>query len=121
MDDGNAWSPDQQPELRAEVMNDSDREFLEKCGKQSWNDFFNPPAELPPYGEAWEIDKNEIDEDYQNFLKIQDRCLPEISMCDPEEFDAEWDAFTAEIAPYAASYADFMHREILKLAGQAAD
>lgn len=121
MDDGNAWSPDQQPEIRTEVMNDYDREFLEKCGKRSWNDFFNPPAELPPYGEAWEIDKNEIDEDYQTFLKIQDRCLPEIIMCDPDEFDAEWDAFTAEIAPYAATYADFMHREILKLAGQVAD
>ena len=121
MDDGNAWSPDQQPEIRAEIMNDYDRAFLAACGKESWNDFFNPPADLASYGEAWEIDKNEIDEDYQEFLQIQDRCLPEIIMCEPDEFDAEWDAFTEEIAPYAATYAEFMYLEILKLVGQSAD
>ena len=115
MDDGNAWSPDQQPEIRAEVMNDYDREFLAGCGKSFWNDFFNPPVELAPYGEAWEIDKNDIDDDYQIFLKIQDRCLPEIIMCDPEEFDTEWEAFTEEIGPYASIYAGFMQHEILKL------
>lgn len=121
MDDGNAWSPDQQPEIISEVMNDYDRQFLAACGKASWNDFFNPPAELPPYGEAWEIDKNEIDLAYQDFLEIQDRCLPEIIGCDPQEFDARWDAFVREIAPSAKIYADFMQKEILKLAEKAAD
>ena len=42
-------------------------------------------------------------------------------MCDPDEFDSEWDAFTEEIAPYAAAYADFMQQEILKLVRQATD
>lgn len=121
MDDGNAWSPDQQPEIRDEIMNDYDREFLAGCGKKYWNDFFNPPADPAPYGEAWEIDKNEIDDDYQIFLQIQDHCLPEIIMCDPDEFDSEWDAFTEEIAPYAAAYADFMQQEILKLVRQTTD
>ena len=119
MDDGNAWSPDQQPEIIAEAMSDYDRAFLAECGKSSWNDFFNPPAELPLYGEAWEIDKHEIDMEYQDFLEIQDRCLPEIIECDPAEFDACWDAFTAEIAPSARVYTEFMQREILKLAEKA--
>jgi len=119
MDDGNAWSPDQQPEIKTEFMNDYDRDFLEKCGKESWNDFFNPPLEIAPYGEAWEINKGEIDMDYQDYLTIQDRCLPGIIMCAPEELDAKWDEFVDEISHSAEIYTEFMQKEILKLVEQA--
>lgn len=119
MDDGNAWSPDQQPEIIETVMNDYDKEFLAGCGKKSWNDFFNPPIEPAPYGEAWEIDKNEIDLEYQDFLEIQDRCLPDMILSDADQFDAKWDAFTEEIAPYAKTYTEFMQEEILKLVEKA--
>ena len=121
MDDGNAWSPDQQTEIKAELMSDYDRDFLARCGKESWNDFFNPPLEAPPYGEAWEINKGPIDTDYQDYLMIQDRCLPGIIMSDPDEFDALWDAFTEEISYSAEIYTRFMQKEILKLVKQATD
>ena len=121
MDDGNAWDPGQQPEIVSEMMNDYDRAFLAGCGKTSWNDFFNPPGELPFYGEAWEIDKQEIDMEYQDFTEIQDRCLPEIILCDPSEFDARWDAFVKEITPSARVYSEFMETKIRKMAEKAAD
>ena len=120
MDDGNAWDPGQQPEIYFEQMSDYDKEFLTACGKKTPAEFFNPPIELAPYGEAWQIDKAPIDVDYNNgFLPIQDRWLPTIITCDPSEIDANWDAFVAEITPSAEIYSNFMQEEVLKLVEQA--
>ena len=120
MDNGNAWDPSQQPEIYFGGMNDYDKEFLTAAGKKTPAEFFNPPIELAPYGEAWQIDKAPIDIDYnQGFLPIQDRWLPIIITCDPAEIDANWDAFVAEITPSAQIYTDVMQAEVLKLVEQA--
>ncbi len=120
MDNGNAWDPSQQPEIYFGQMNDYDKAFLTAAGKKTPAEFFNPPIELAPYGEAWQIDKAPIDIDYnQGFLPIQDRWLPTIITCDPSEIDANWDAFVAEITPSAKIYTDFMQEEVLKLVEQA--
>ena len=120
MDNGNAWDPSQQPEIYFGQMNDYDKDFLTAAGKKTPAEFFNPPIELAPYGEAWQIDKGPIDIDYNNgFLPIQDRWLPTIITCDPSEIDANWDAFVAEITPSAKIYTDFMQEEVLKLVEQA--
>jgi len=119
MDDGNAWDPNNQPEIYFEQMSDYDKEFLAACGKHTPAEFFNPPIELAPYGEAWQIDKTPIDVDYNDYLNIQDRWLPIIITCDPSEIDANWDAFVAEITPSAQIYTDFMQAEVLKLVEQA--
>ncbi len=115
MDNGNAWDPNNQPEIYFDQMSDYDKAFLEACGKKTPAQFFNPPIELAPYGEAWQIDKSPIDIDYNDFLAIQDRWLPTIITCDPAELDANWDAFVAEITPSAKVYTDFMQAEVLKL------
>ena len=115
MDNGNAWDPANQPEIYFDQMSDYDKEFLSAAGKKTPAEFFNPPIELAPYGEAWQIDKAPIDIDYNDFLAIQDRWLPTIITCDPAELDANWDAFVAEITPSAQVYTDFMQAEVLKL------
>ena len=120
MDDGNAWDPGSQPEIYFEQMSDYDRAFLAACGKKTPAEFFNPPVELAPYGEAWQIDKTPIDVEYMDFKTIQDRRLPEIIMCDPSEFDGRWDAFVEEIGPCCRVYSEFMQKEVLKLVEQAA-
>ena len=120
MDDGNAWAPMEQPEIYYDQMTDYDKEFFAVCGKKLPIDFFNPPLELPPYGEAWQIDKDPIDMDYMDFEQIEDQRLPEIIMCDPAELDALWDDFTDEISHSAAVYSEFMQEEILKLVEKAA-
>ena len=119
MDDGNAWDPTNQPEIYFDQMSEYDKDFLEKCGKRTPAEFFNPPIELAPYGEAWQIDKTPIDVDYNDYLNIQDRWLPTIITCDESEIDANWDAFVAEITPSAEIYTKFMQEEVLKLVEQA--
>ncbi|MBR2718346.1 MAG: sugar ABC transporter substrate-binding protein [Clostridia bacterium] len=116
MDDGNAWTPGDQGEILMAFMSDYDKEFLGKYGFTKWADFFNAPCELAPWGEAWQIDKAPINDDYTDFNSIQDKWLPICIMsADDATFDANWDAFQAEIAPSAKVYEDFMQEEVMKL------
>ena len=119
-DDGNAWAHSDQPENYFTLMSDYDKAFLSAYGYQKPADFFNAPIELAPYGEAWQIDKSPIQDDYDKYLLIQDQWLPKVIMsADQAELDANWDAFVAEITPYAGIYTEFMQAEVLKLVEQA--
>ena len=105
---GNCWEPANQPEIVFGQMNDYDKDFLEHYGYQKFADFVNPPIELAPYGEAWQIDYTPVDVDHQDFLDIQDKYLPELIMCEPDEFDALWDEFVEEITPSATVFGEYM-------------
>ena len=119
-DDGNAWAHSDQGENYFNLMSDYDKAFLSAYGYKKPADFFNAPCELAPYGEAWQIDKSPIQDDYDKFLLIQDQWLPKVIMsADQAELDANWAAFVAEITPYAEIYTDFMQAEVLKLVEQA--
>jgi len=110
---GNAWEPGNQPEMVLGLMNDYDKDFLSHYGFSKFADFVNPPIELAPYGEAWQIDYTPVDVEHQDFLNIQDKRLPELIMCEPDQFDALWDAFVEEITPSATAFGDFMQQAIL--------
>ena len=119
-DDGNAWAHSDQAENYFNLMSDYDKAFLTAYGYKKPADFFNAPIELAPYGEAWQIDKSPIQDDYDKYLLIQDQWLPKVIMsADQAELDANWDAFVAEITPYAQVYTEFMQAEVLKLVEQA--
>ena len=120
MDDGNAWSPDQQGEIFASLkLNEYDQKFLAAYGYSRPADFFNPPCELAPWGEAWQIDKSPIQDDYDDFLLIQDQELPKLIMAaDDAEFDTIWNAFVEKIAPSAAVHDEHMQNEVNKLIGK---
>ena len=111
--EGNTWEPANQPELVLGLMNEYDKDFLGHYGFSKFADFVNPPNELAPYGEAWQIDYTPVDVEHQDFLNIQDQRLPEIIMCDPAEFDAKWDAFVAEITPSAQAFEAYMQEAVL--------
>ena len=115
---GNCWEPGNQPEVVFGQMNEYDKAFLEAYGYQKFADFVNPPIELAPYGEAWQIDYSPVDIDHQDFLDIQDKYLPELIMCDPEEFDALWDEFVEEITPSATVFGEFMWEAVQKEAAK---
>ena len=115
---GNCWEPGNQPEIYFDQMTDYDKAFLSAYGYQKPADFVNPPIQLAPYGEAWQIDYTPVDIEHQDFLNIQDKRLPEMIMCDPAEFDAKWDAFVEEITPSATAFGDFMQQAILKEAAK---
>ena len=110
---GNCWEPGNQDEIVFGLMNEYDKEFLSKYNYSKWADFVNPPIELAPYGEAWQIDYTPVDVDHTDFCAIQDKDLPEIIMCDPAEFDAKWDAFVAEIEPSAKVFEDYMQEHVV--------
>ncbi len=116
MDDGNAWDPNQQGEIFFSQMDEYDQQFLAAYGYSRPADFFNAPCELAPWGEAWQIDKSPIQDDYNDFLLIQDQELPKIIMsATDEEFEANWTAFVDRIAPSAAIHDEFMQAEVNKL------
>ena len=110
---GNCWEPGNQNEIVFGMMNDYDKAFLSAYGFSKFADFVNPPIELAPYGEAWQINYDPVDTEHTDFLNIQDQRLPELIMCDPAEFDAKWDAFVAEITPSATAFGDFMQQAVL--------
>ncbi len=119
MDDGNAWAHSDQSENYFALMSDYDKEFLSAYGYMKPADFFNAPCELAPWGEAWQIDKSPIQDDYDDFLLIQDQELPKIIMsADDAEFEANWAAFVERIAPSAAIHDEFMQAEVNKLIGK---
>ena len=110
---GNCWEPGNQDEIVFGQMNDYDKEFLSKYNYSKWADFVNPPIELAPFGEAWQIDYTPVDVEHTDFCSIQDKDLPEIIMCDPAEFDAKWDAFVEEITPSAKVFQDYMQEHVV--------
>ncbi len=115
---GNAWDPANQPEIVLGLMNAYDQDFLSHYGFSKFADFVNPPIELAPYGEAWQIDYTPVDVEHTDFLNIQDQRLPELIMCAPEEFDAKWDAFVEEITPSATAFGDYMQKAVLEEAAK---
>ena len=117
MDDGNAWSPDQQAEIfKALKLNEYDQAFLGAYNYSRPADFFNAPCELAPWGEAWQIDKAPIQDDYNDFLLIQDQDLPKIIMsANDAEFEANWTAFVDRIAPSVAVHDKFMQEQVTAL------
>ncbi len=120
MDNGNAWAPGDQPENYFNLMEQYDKDFLAAYGMKTPAQFFNPPCEIAPYGEAWQIDKTPIQDDYNDFLAIQDAWLPKVIMSeDDAAFDSNWNAFVEEITPSAKVYSEFMQTEVLKLVEQA--
>jgi putative aldouronate transport system substrate-binding protein len=110
---GNCWEPGNQDEIVFGLMNEYDKEFLSKYNYSKWADFVNPPIELAPFGEAWQIDYTPVDVDHTDFCAIQDKRLPEIIMCDPAELDAKWDAFVEEIKPSAKVFEDYMQEHVV--------
>jgi putative aldouronate transport system substrate-binding protein len=116
--EGQCWEPANQPEIVFGLMNDYDKDFLSHYGYEKFADFVNPAIELAPYGEAWQINKDPINKDYQDFLNIQDTQLPQVIMADESEFDAKWDAFVAEIKPYADAFADYMQGAVIEEANK---
>jgi putative aldouronate transport system substrate-binding protein len=109
---GNCWEPGNQDEIVFGLMNDYDKEFLSAYGYSKFADFVNPPIELAPYGEAWQINYDPVDTEHTKFLQVQDQRLPEMIMGSPDEFDAKWDAFVEEIGPSAKAFEDYMQKAV---------
>lgn len=118
---GNCWEPGNQDEIVFGQMNEYDKEFLKAYGYSKFADFVNPPIELAPYGEAWQIDYTPVDVAHQDFLDVQDKELPDIIMADPAEFDAKWDKFVEDISSSANEFGAYMQEAVVKEAHKVLD
>jgi hypothetical protein len=47
--------------------------------------------------------------------------LPELIMCEPDEFDALWDEFVEEITPSATVFGEYMWEQVQKEAAKVLD
>ena len=115
MDNGNAWTPSNQPEIYFDQMSEYDKTFLAACGKRTPGEFFNEPIDLAPYGEAWQIDNSAIEDDYSLFLQIQVEELPGIITCKPEELDEKWEQFIEDVSESAEIVTGYMQGEISRI------
>ena len=118
---GNCWEPGSQDEIVFGLMNDYDKDFLSHYNYKKFADFVNPPIELAPYGEAWQINYEPVDVAHQDFVDIQDKMLPTVITCDEEAFDETWDKFVEAIKPFAKEFGDYMQEQVVKEAHKVLD
>ena len=109
---GNMWEPGNQPEIVFGQMNEYDKDFLEQYNYKKFADFVNDPLELAPWGEAWQLNYNPVKDANTKFEQVQDAKLPEVIMAAPEDFDAKWDEFVAEITECATTFGNYMQEAV---------
>ncbi|MBU9710348.1 ABC transporter substrate-binding protein [Evansella tamaricis] len=93
--DGNAVEPGRQHEVAQASYRDSDREYLDAYGKNTWADFFADPDDRPWFP-AWSANI-EQGSDPQIFEERSDEIIrrhyARIALADPADFESEWNDF----------------------------
>jgi len=98
--DGNAFSPDDQPEEFYATLRPYDKEFLAKYNKKTWRDFNNQPPENPVYYPCWSIPLQDGSEAQMANKQLTDtslQYLPKAILADPSEFEKIWSDYVAAI------------------------
>ncbi len=97
-DDGNAYSPDEQPGEFFDSLLEYDQKFLQAYGKQTWRQFLNQPKDNPPYYPCWNIAlSEEVNQVNQQLNDTSVQYLPKIIMDSPENFEKNWAEYVAAI------------------------
>ncbi len=98
--DGNAYSPDDQPEEFFATLKQYDKDFLTKYNKKTWRDFNNQPPENPVYYPAWNIALPDGSDAQMADKQLKDTALqflPKAIMASPDKFEGIWSEYTAAI------------------------
>lgn len=99
--DGNAYSPDDQPEEFFATLNKYDQDFLKAYNKKTWRDFLNQPPDNPIYYPCWNInliDGSEAQMANQQLTDASLQYLPQAIMADPSKFEEIWAEYMAAIS-----------------------
>jgi len=99
--DGNAWNPENQPEVAQRAFTPIQREFLDAYDLQvpadqwpstvverKWEPLWSIPLEQ---GSPAQIAGSKLD-------AVRDKYIPTLIMCDPSDFEAYWVEFNEELA-----------------------
>jgi len=98
--DGNAFSPDDQPEEFFETLSDYDKNFLNNYGKKTWRDFLNQPPDNPVYYPCWNItlvDGSDAQVASQQLTDLAMKYLPRAILAAPSEFESVWNEYITEM------------------------
>lgn len=98
--DGNAFSPNDQPEEFYATLRDYDKNFLAQYNKKTWRDFSNQPPENPVYYPAWNIVLPDGSEEQMADRQLKDAALqylPQAILADPSDFEDIWAEYCAAI------------------------
>lgn len=99
--DGNAYSPDTQPEEFFATLSDYDKNFLTKYNKKTWRDFLNQPPENPVYYPCWNITLPDGSDAQMANTQLTDTAmqfLPKAILAAPSDFENIWKQYTDAIA-----------------------
>lgn len=99
--DGNAYSPDDQPEEFFADLRPYDKEFLTKYNKKTWRAFNNQPPENPVYYPAWNIPLTDGSDAQMADRQLRDAALqflPKAIMATPADFEKVWTEYTTAIS-----------------------
>lgn len=94
--DGNAYSPDDQPEEFFATLRQYDKDFLTKYNKKTWRDFNNQPPENPVYYPAWNIalpDGSDAQMANKQLTDTSLQFLPKAIMANPNQFESIWSEY----------------------------
>ncbi|MDR2895318.1 MAG: hypothetical protein LBV30_01485 [Propionibacteriaceae bacterium] len=92
--DGNAYSPDDQPDEFYATLSDYDKTVMEAYDKQTWRQFVNTPPENAVYYPAWSITlSDEANEVNQQIADTTVQNLPKAISGSVADFDANWQAY----------------------------
>lgn len=97
--DGNAYSPDDQPEEFFATLSDYDKNFMEQYGKKTWREFVNQPPENPKYYPAWNIGlPDDAAQVNQQLTDTAVAHLPKVISGSTADFESNWQAYVDAIA-----------------------
>ncbi len=99
--DGNAYSPDDQPEEFYATLRPYDKEFLNKYNKKTWRDFNNKAPDNPVYYPAWSIalpDGSDAQMANKQLTDASLQYLPKAILANPADFEKIWTEFTTSVS-----------------------
>ncbi|RCW74780.1 ABC transporter substrate-binding protein [Saliterribacillus persicus] len=93
--DGNAVEPGRQPEVAVLSYDETDKEFLDAYGIETFSELFSKPDERPWFP-AWDtpIEQGSPAQIYEQQVDdLMKSSYPKIALADPGEFEAEWENY----------------------------
>ena len=95
--DGNAVSPDYQPEVFQESLTDADKRFLSAYGVKTYAELFSDP-DPRPWFPAWGIPRDSERELFEALkADVQREYLPKLVLSKPEDFENIWNQYVAAL------------------------
>ncbi|MFC5650032.1 ABC transporter substrate-binding protein [Paenibacillus solisilvae] len=97
--DGNAYNPNQQPEIVAASYSDIDREILEHYGVKTYEQMFSPPNLARKYFPLYSVDlsdKAKVFEQKSNDL-LRKYATQMVVSKTKDDFNKSWDEYVAEM------------------------